>query len=138
MLEGKGTKNLGATFRKIIRRAGVDVWPKPFQNLRSSLQTELEQRLPTYVVSKWLGNTPGVANKHYLTVTEDHFQMAAGGVGQSEDENWGLTGDKLGTQPPAGGRTAAQKKSRVVINARETSSFSEVVDVLENTLHQDP
>jgi len=42
---------------------------------------------------KWLGNTPGVANKHYLTVTEDHFQMAAGGVGQSEDENWGQTGD---------------------------------------------
>jgi hypothetical protein len=42
---------------------------------------------------KWLGNTPGVANKHYLTVTEDHFQMAAAGAGQSEDENWGLTGD---------------------------------------------
>ena len=44
---------------------------------------------------KWLGNTPGVANKHYLTVTEDHFQMSAGGVGQSEDENWGLTGDAI-------------------------------------------
>jgi hypothetical protein len=134
MLEGKGTKNLGTTFRKIIRRAGVDVWPKPFQNLRSSLQTELEQRWPTYVVCKWLGNTPGVANKHYLTVTEDHFQMAAGGVGQSEDENWGLTGDKLGMQPPAGGCTAAQKKSRTIKMARENTSFSEIVGILENTL----
>jgi len=133
MLEGKGTKNLGTTFRKIIRRAGVDVWPKPFQNLRSSLQTELEQRWPTYVVCKWLGNTPGVANKHYLTVTEDHFQMAAGGEGQSEDENWGQTGDKLGMQPPAGGCTGAQKKSRTIKMARENTSFSEIVSVLENT-----
>ena len=82
---------------------------------------------------KWLGNTPGVANKHYLTVTEDHFQMAAGGVGQSEDENWGLTGDKLGMQPPAGGCTGAQKKSRTTKMARENVSFSEVVSVLENT-----
>ena len=76
MLGGKKDKNLGTTFKKIIARAGVDVWPKPFQNLRSSRQTELEQDYPTYVVCKWLGNTPMVANKHYLTVTENHFVEA--------------------------------------------------------------
>ena len=57
-------------------RAGVEVWPKPFQNLRSSRQTELEQEHPTYVVCEWLGNTPGVAFKHYLTVTDDDYQKA--------------------------------------------------------------
>ena len=64
VLRGKNDKNLGTTFKNIIARAGVDVWPKPFQNLRSSRQTELEQDYPTYVVCKWLVNTPMVANKH--------------------------------------------------------------------------
>ena|GEM_PF-4188579 len=80
------------------------------------------------------GQYPEVANKHYLTVTEDHFQMAAGGVGQSEDENWGLTGDKLGMQPPAERGRTAQKKSRTITMARENVSFSEVVGILKNTL----
>ena len=90
MLNGQPSKNLGTTFKKIIRRAGVEVWPKPFQNLRSSRQTELEQTYPTYVVCKWMGNTPNVAHKHYLTVTEEHYKTAV--------ENGGLAGDKLGTQ----------------------------------------
>lgn len=63
MLNGEPSKNLGTTFRKIIKRAGVDEWPKPFQNLRSSRQTELEQSFPTFVVCSWLGNTPKVAHK---------------------------------------------------------------------------
>ena len=73
-----------------------------------------------------MGNSPRVAQNHYLTVTEEHFQFAV-----SDDL---LTGDKLGMQTPAGGRTAAHEKTRVVINARENMSFSEIVDVLENTL----
>ena len=40
---GGCAKNLGGRFKKIIRQAGIDVWPKPFQNLRASRQTELEQ-----------------------------------------------------------------------------------------------
>ena len=87
VLGGKKDKNLGTTFKKIIARAGVDVWPKPFQKLRSSRQTELEQDYPTYVVCKWLGNTPMVANKHYLTVTENHFVEAVHNVGQTGDAN---------------------------------------------------
>ena len=85
MLAGQPSKNLGTTFKKIIRHAGVEVWPKPFQNLRSSRQTELEQDYPTYVVCRWLGNTSSVALKHYLTVTDDHHQKAV--------QNGGLTGD---------------------------------------------
>jgi integrase len=134
MLEGLGSKNLGTTFKKIIRRAGVDAWPKPFQNLRSSLQTELEQQWPTYVVCKWIGNTPEIANKHYLTVTDEHFEMAAATDTENRDEIWGQTGDKRGTQPPATPRTALQKKSQFVINARENTCFSDIVGILENTL----
>ena len=120
MLDGKPTKNLGTTFKKIVRRAGVNVWPKPFQNLRSSRQTELEQQFPTYVVCAWLGNTPSIAHKHYLTVTDEHFDTAA------------KTGDSLGMQPPVSRRTDSQKKTRTVHLVRENASFAEVVGILEN------
>jgi hypothetical protein len=76
MLQGQPSKNLGTTFRKIIARGGAKFWPKPFQNLRSSCQTDLEQDHATYVVCSWMGNSPRVASKHYLTVTEDHFRKA--------------------------------------------------------------
>jgi len=124
MLNGQPSKNLGTTFKKIIRRAGVEVWPKPFQNLRSSRQTDLEQIYPTYVVCKWLGNTPNVAHKHYLTVTEEHFKAAV--------ENGGLAGDKRGMRTPAESSTQPQEKTRTPQEVRENASFSEVVGILEN------
>ncbi len=53
-----------------------DVWPKVFQNLRSSRQIELEERFPSHVVCAWLGNSVQVARKHYLQVTDEHFARA--------------------------------------------------------------
>jgi len=34
-------QNLRTTFEKIVTRAGLVLWPKPFQNLRSTRETEL-------------------------------------------------------------------------------------------------
>jgi len=70
-------QNLRTQFDKIVRRAGLKPWPKPFQNLRSTRETELAETWPVHVVCAWLGNTPKVAAKHYLQVTEDHFEGAA-------------------------------------------------------------
>ena len=52
-------------------------WPRLFQNLRASRETELAERFPLRVVTDWLGNSPNVAMAHYLSTTEDHFQRAA-------------------------------------------------------------
>jgi integrase len=68
--------NLRTRFLKIIRRAGLTPWPKLFQNLRSSRQTELEESFPSHVVCAWIGNSLAVAAKHYLQVTDDHFKKA--------------------------------------------------------------
>jgi hypothetical protein len=122
MLGGQPSKNLATTFRKIIRRAGVDVWPKPFQNLRPSRQTELEQQFPTYVVCSWLANTPTIAHKHYLTVTDGDYDKAL----TTKTRDW------RGIQTPADGRTEAQKKTRTVHQVRENASSAEVVGILEN------
>lgn len=70
---------------RIIRRAGIDVWPKEFQNLRSSRETELAETFPIHVVVKWIGNSEAVARKHYLQVTDEHFAKAIGTVTASPE-----------------------------------------------------
>ena len=68
--------NLRTQAHRIIQRAGLTPWPKTFQNLRSTRETELVERFPLHVVTAWLGNTPSVAQKHYLQVTDEHFARA--------------------------------------------------------------
>jgi integrase len=69
--------NLRTTFGKTIRRAGLTPWPRLFHNLRASRETELAERFPIHVITDWLGNTPEIARKHYLQVTDDHFRQAS-------------------------------------------------------------
>jgi len=70
------SKNFRTRMLKIIKRAGLKPWPKLFQNLRSTRQTELEEEFPTHVVCSWMGNSESVARKNYLQVTEDHYDRA--------------------------------------------------------------
>ncbi len=77
----RAAANLRTPMLKIIRRAGIEPWPKPFHNLRASRQTELAEEFPIHVVCAWLGNTPEIARNHYLLVTEGHWQRAVGGDG---------------------------------------------------------
>jgi integrase len=69
--------NLRTQMGRILKRARIKQWPKLFQNLRSTRETELvQQGHPVHVVCSWLGNTPKVAGKHYLQVTDEDFQRA--------------------------------------------------------------
>ncbi len=72
---GSGS-NLRTQAHRIIKRAGLEPWEKTFQNLRASLETELVEQYPIQTVTAWLGNTPAIALKHYLTVREEHFEKA--------------------------------------------------------------
>jgi hypothetical protein len=68
--------NLRTQLVRIIRRAGLKPWSRLFQNLRSTRETELAERFPAHAVCRWLGNSQVVAAKHYLQVTDEHFQRA--------------------------------------------------------------
>ena len=68
--------NLRTQLTRIIENAGEKPWPKLFQNLRSTRETELAENYPIHVVCHWLGNSNSVASKHYLQVTESHFEKA--------------------------------------------------------------
>jgi len=68
--------NLRTQLTRIIERAGLTPWPKLFQNLRSTRETELAEKYPLHVVCAWIGNSQPVAAKHYLQVTDEHFAKA--------------------------------------------------------------
>ena len=82
------SQNMRTTFTKIVKRAGLIPWPKPFQNLRATRETELMETYPSHVVVSWIGHSETVARKHYLQTTDAHFEKAiekvAHPVAQSE------------------------------------------------------
>lgn len=71
-----GNVNLRTQLERIIRRAGLTPWGKPWQNLRSTRETELMESYPAHVVCGWIGNSEAVARKHYLQTTDEHFERA--------------------------------------------------------------
>jgi len=75
-----GALNLRTTFEKIIARAGLKPWPRLFQNLRASRETELMRQYDLATVCRWIGNSPAVAARHYATCVDldADFRRAAG------------------------------------------------------------
>lgn len=70
--------NLGTQLRRIVKRAGLTPWPKLFHNLRATRETELAEQFPLHVVCRWIGNSQTIAHRHYLQVTDAHFEAASG------------------------------------------------------------
>lgn len=83
---GMTHRGLIAQYKRILHFAAVDQYPKLFQNLRSTRQTELTRKHPVHVVCAWLGNSPKVALKHYLQVTDEDFEAASGKVDHSPEK----------------------------------------------------
>jgi hypothetical protein len=84
--------NLRTQLERIILRAGLKPWPKLFQILRATRETELAETFPIHVVCQWIGNSEVIAKKH-LQVTEDHFRRAVEIKTESRDQthNCGAT-----------------------------------------------
>ncbi len=64
-------------FKRILYWAGLDPWPKLFQNMRSSRENDLiEEGFPPHVVGAWIGHTSRVQERHYLRTLDSFFQRA--------------------------------------------------------------
>ncbi|MEO2017805.1 MAG: hypothetical protein ABGZ53_25920, partial [Fuerstiella sp.] len=68
--------NLRGRMYRLCIKAGVERWPKIFQNLRSTRQTTLEQFYPRGTVCAWMGNTEDIAEAHYVQELEE-FRIEA-------------------------------------------------------------
>jgi integrase len=87
--------NLRTQFERIIHRAGLLPWPRLFQNLRTSRETELAARFPLHVVTTWIGNSAAIAAKHYLQVTEADFEAASQRAAKSGAVRGALDGQAM-------------------------------------------
>ncbi len=74
-----GGVNLRTELLKKLGRQGLEPWPKLWHALRASAETDLVSQFPVHVVAAWLGNSPAVAAKHYLMVTDADFERASFG-----------------------------------------------------------
>ena len=108
--------NLRTHFQRIIERAGVTPWPKLFINLRSSRETELVKDFPIHTVTAWLGNSPKVAMKHYLQVTDDEFERAAGMVKQPAAKSAAFEQQNRQQQGTAPMCSSVQKNQKSPVN----------------------
>jgi len=77
------TTNVIPTLVRIIKRAGLKVWPKPWQNMRASRATELENEFGAHKATQWCGHTEKIAEAHYWMVTDDAVSEAAAFVSVS-------------------------------------------------------
>ena len=71
--------NLRTHAQRIIGRAGLNVWPKPFQNMRSSCGTDWLSRYPVANVAQWMGHSRVVSMRHYAQALPEHFAAVVEG-----------------------------------------------------------
>lgn len=79
--EFQNSDQSGALLRKqflgILKKAGIPVWPKLFNNLRATRDTELQETYPLHKVCSWLGHSPQISLKHYTQMTDEDFRRAS-------------------------------------------------------------
>jgi len=68
--------NLRTQLQRILKRAVVKPWPRLFQNLRASRETELATKYPLHIATAWIGNTARIAERHYLQVPDSFYERA--------------------------------------------------------------
>lgn len=73
-----GGCNLRTQLERIIRKAGLEPWPKLWQNLRASRATELASYRPAFLAAAYLGHSPAIASKFYHQVTDADILFDAG------------------------------------------------------------
>lgn len=62
----KHGSNLHRGLERIIVRAGVPTWDDMFNTLRASAEIDFARKYPQHEVSRWIGHSMKVSEKHYL------------------------------------------------------------------------
>ena len=109
-----GDVNLRTQPERIIRKAGLEPWGKPWQNCRSTRATELEGRFPSHVVRAWLGHSEAVAA--VLLADYPRALPASPGAGTEALQN-------AVQQTPGGARNASQGKPEIPVSSRERDAM---------------
>jgi hypothetical protein len=112
-MAGRNGVNLRTHMERIITKAGHKAWPRLFQILRASCETDWVERYPAHAVAKWLGHSPKVAAEHYLMSREHHFEdVVGGGKGTEGGAGQGSPGGCDANCDSAGSSTSSRRAAR--------------------------
>jgi integrase len=112
--------NARTTFGKILDRAKVPRFERPFCNLRASRVTELRLKFDPKVVAVWLGHSESISTKHYTQVRPEDFAAAVASppesvvghqVGHQVGHRVGQKATELGGTDPKPKRQNPEKTS---------------------------
>ncbi len=67
---------IGEALKKKLPKVGLESWPRLRHNLRASCESDLAQAFPLAVVTKWLGNSPSIALRHYVDPADTACRLA--------------------------------------------------------------
>ncbi len=117
-------ENLRTQLLRIIKRACVNRWPRLFQNLRASCESDLAREYGAVAACEWIGNSLTVASQHYLHLTDLDFDRATG-IDQpaSRGKMRATAGQKAGQQGAARRRTTTHLELANIRKALQTQSF---------------
>ena len=75
----RGGSNLSTHAKRLVARAGVEVWPKLFVNLRGSCSDDLERRgVAEKAINAWIGNSARMRRRHYHSVRPEDWAAVTG------------------------------------------------------------
>ncbi len=78
---GSHRSNLHRGLETIIKRAGLVPWDDLMQTLRRSAETDYARIHPQHAVSKWIGHSMAVSERHYMQITDDLIDAAVNAPG---------------------------------------------------------
>ena len=127
-----GAVNLRKGLTSIIKKAGLSPWPKLFQNLRASRETELCQNFPLHVASKWIGNTPTVAMGHYLQVIDSDWEKATTTTEKSNTKSDTLGVEMTHFNTYCGGSKTFTNVQELIKALGDSSVLSTIIEEMQN------
>ena len=107
------TAALTDRLESLCRKAGIAMWPRPFNNPRASGERDMWRSLPFDEVAAILDHSPQTAHRHYNRFAKDLKARAEGRALQFPDLTWG-GGQNLGRyeRAPGAPRARLRKDSR--------------------------
>ena len=70
-------QNLGTTFAKIVKRAGLPKISRPFDNMRMTRSNEIYNRFGAFKESQWIGHSGRIRQDHYLMIQDTDYEEAS-------------------------------------------------------------
>ena len=138
---GWRNSNFRSAFHKMIRRAGLKPWPKPFHAMRASFETELVEKVSIQTAATILGHSPTIAVRHYLRARPEEFERARtatfGTAPKSHAESYVNATQNPTQRPTAMFCDDAQETRKAPVLRGRTPSIAVSCTRSQNTLAED-